>query len=171
MSVRGGTLYINGKNLTSTKVAFENAPGKLGILSETSEYGELNSASLFLNHIGTLLFDISDSAQDIITAKTITLSANTLNGVLKAFHIDFNLAGDIVLDKEYKIFTATETLNTNDVSLDLITSTNNFGYDAQFSIVDKSLYVAFSTAVPEPAEWAMIFGAIALGFAIYRRRK
>ena len=26
-------------------------------------------------------------------------------------------------------------------------------------------------AVPEPAEWAMIFGAIALGFAIYRRRK
>ena len=26
-------------------------------------------------------------------------------------------------------------------------------------------------AVPEPAEWAMIFGAIALGFVIYRRRK
>ncbi len=27
------------------------------------------------------------------------------------------------------------------------------------------------TAVPEPAEWAMIFGAIALGFVAYRRRK
>ena len=27
------------------------------------------------------------------------------------------------------------------------------------------------TAVPEPAEWAAIFGAIALGLAIYRRRK
>ena len=27
------------------------------------------------------------------------------------------------------------------------------------------------TAVPEPAEWAMIFGAIALGLAVYRRRK
>ena len=26
-------------------------------------------------------------------------------------------------------------------------------------------------AVPEPAEWAMIFGCIALGFAVYRRRK
>ena len=25
--------------------------------------------------------------------------------------------------------------------------------------------------VPEPAEWAMIFGGIALGLAIYRRRK
>lgn len=27
------------------------------------------------------------------------------------------------------------------------------------------------TAVPEPAEWAAIFGAIALGLAVYRRRK
>lgn len=38
------------------------------------------------------------------------------------------------------------------------------------------VYVAFdninySLAVPEPAEWAAIFGAIALGFAAYRRRK
>ena len=28
-----------------------------------------------------------------------------------------------------------------------------------------------TTAVPEPAEWATIFGAIALAAAIYRRRK
>ena len=28
-----------------------------------------------------------------------------------------------------------------------------------------------TVAVPEPAEWAMILGALALGFAIYRRRK
>ena len=27
------------------------------------------------------------------------------------------------------------------------------------------------TTVPEPAEWAAIFGAIALGLAVYRRRK
>jgi len=26
-------------------------------------------------------------------------------------------------------------------------------------------------AVPEPAEWAMIFGGIALALAVYRRRK
>jgi len=28
-----------------------------------------------------------------------------------------------------------------------------------------------TVAVPEPAEWAMIFGGIALAFAVYRRRK
>ena len=31
-------------------------------------------------------------------------------------------------------------------------------------------YIAFTTSVPEPAEWAMLLGAIALGLAIYRRR-
>ena len=32
-------------------------------------------------------------------------------------------------------------------------------------------WLVFATVVPEPAEWAMIFGGIALGLAIYRRRK
>ena len=27
------------------------------------------------------------------------------------------------------------------------------------------------SSVPEPAEWAMIFGALALGFVAYRKRK
>ncbi len=37
-----------------------------------------------------------------------------------------------------------------------------------FQLADGSIS---ATAVPEPAEWAMIFGAIALGFVAYRRRK
>ena len=36
--------------------------------------------------------------------------------------------------------------------------------------VDSNGYL-FNSAIPEPAEWAAIFGAIALGLAIYRRRK
>jgi hypothetical protein len=36
---------------------------------------------------------------------------------------------------------------------------------------ENGYYWLSATAVPEPAEWAMLFGAIALGFAIYRRRK
>ncbi len=34
---------------------------------------------------------------------------------------------------------------------------------------DGSLHI--TTQVPEPAQWAVIFGAIALGFAMYRRRR
>ena len=48
--------------------------------------------------------------------------------------------------------------------------------DGEYVKVD-TLYIhngwlsAFSTAVPEPAEWAMILGALALGLAVYRKRK
>ena len=41
-----------------------------------------------------------------------------------------------------------------------------FGHDAY-----KFNLTLTGTAVPEPAEWAAIFGAIALGAAVYRRRK
>ena len=37
-------------------------------------------------------------------------------------------------------------------------------------IGDSGIYNIY-TQVPEPAEWALIFGAIALGFIAYRRRK
>ena len=37
--------------------------------------------------------------------------------------------------------------------------------------VSSTGWLTALTAVPEPAEWAMIFGGLALGFAIYRRRK
>ena len=43
------------------------------------------------------------------------------------------------------------------------------GYDIYFvDNGDGSFFV--NTVVPEPAEWAMIFGAIALGFVAYRKR-
>ena len=47
---------------------------------------------------------------------------------------------------------------------DSITWTEDFMYEG-------NSYLRIGVAVPEPAEWAMIFGGIALGFAIYRRRK
>lgn len=35
----------------------------------------------------------------------------------------------------------------------------------------KDGFLFSATAVPEPAEWAFVFGALALAFAAYRRRK
>ena len=40
-----------------------------------------------------------------------------------------------------------------------------------FTAVDGGYLLTGMVAVPEPAEWAMILGALALGFAIYRKRK
>ncbi len=39
------------------------------------------------------------------------------------------------------------------------------------AIDGSGVYLNVITAVPEPAEWAFIFGALALGFVAYRRRK
>ena len=48
---------------------------------------------------------------------------------------------------------------------------NFVAYDADSSLVTLSITDGWLTAVPEPAEWAAILGALALGFAAYRRRR
>ncbi len=48
---------------------------------------------------------------------------------------------------------------------------NNWKWEAAQIDGRDGYYLISKTAVPEPAEWATIFGAIALGFAMYRRRK
>ncbi|MBQ2721572.1 MAG: PEP-CTERM sorting domain-containing protein [Opitutales bacterium] len=170
ISVRGGKLYINGENLVNTNISFENAVGALGIVSKDTDFGVLNVNKLNLNHRSILLLDISDAQQDIITAKNVSFADPTLNNN-KTLHIDFTLGDDIVLGKQYKVFEATEALQENG-ALEYITSTNNKDYFANFVISGNALNVFFTNvAVPEPAEWAMIFGALALGLAIYRRRK
>ncbi len=43
--------------------------------------------------------------------------------------------------------------------------------DSQWAFDAETGKLISSVAVPEPAEWAMILGALALGFVVYRRRK
>ena len=43
-------------------------------------------------------------------------------------------------------------------------------YYAEFSSEDPTVF-SVTLSVPEPSTWAAIFGALALAFAIYRRRK
>ncbi len=45
------------------------------------------------------------------------------------------------------------------------------GTTLSFIVKHFSAYGFTATTVPEPAEWAAILGSLALGFAIYRRRK
>ena len=54
-----------------------------------------------------------------------------------------------------------EVFNKEDISLVADTYNGQAGY----------WLTVPALAVPEPAEWAMIFGGIALALAVYRRRK
>lgn len=49
------------------------------------------------------------------------------------------------------------------------TSVDYNGYKVTFGGDDNAFTATFE--VPEPSTWAAIFGALALAFAIYRRRK
>ena len=56
------------------------------------------------------------------------------------------------------MFEAYQTVNGEEVKIDQL-------------YINNGWLSAINPAVPEPAEWAMILGSIALGLAIYRRRK
>ena len=47
---------------------------------------------------------------------------------------------------------------------------SNFSFE-QATVDGVNGYLLSAVAVPEPAEWTMIFGGIALALAVYRRRK
>ncbi len=60
----------------------------------------------------------------------------------------------------------------NNVTINLFDAVSNEKIDYKFDAGTAGGVDGFwLNAVPEPAEWAAIFGAIALGLAIYRRRK
>lgn len=71
---------------------------------------------------------------------------------------------DMIFVKNYEsianiadIFTAYQTVDGNEVLVDQLYFNNG--------------WLTSTNPVPEPAEWAAIFGALALGLAVYRRRK
>ena len=104
-------------------------------------------------------------------------NANSFTGIeeiiLKEFQNDIikinNAANLTIIDDEYLSVVGKKIkLTAYDTNDNLITLSE--GDHWEFSNGYLNL-VMTSVVVPEPAEWAVIFGGIALGLAIYRRRK
>ena len=61
-----------------------------------------------------------------------------------------------------------------DVTLDMLEN-HNLSYDADTNKLTFENVNNFSgwaiTTVPEPAEWAVLLGAVVLGFVVYSKRK
>ncbi len=103
--------------------------------------------------------------ENILTAWTFEIEGvSEDNGVVLSFYVgdDFNIDGTTIWHrgKDGKWENVTSTVNG-------LTFSNG-----EFSFIATTFSdYALTTTVPEPAEIAAIFGALALGFAIYRRRK
>ena len=88
--------------------------------------------------------------------------------------VQFRINGldSLELNQKVKVIawdTASSIDDSNFIDVDYTNDGSGFPY-AVFTSEADGLYVSL-TQIPEPAEWAGIFGVIALGFALYRRRK
>ena len=128
---------------------------------------------------GAISFINSDDAIAMETPETITIKGDFLKSGAGKIMMDFNNFDTIdLVDEDIwfdLIYVDGETLGFADDANDDFYATNLDTY-ADFQWVDvedglgKVLQVSF-TSVPEPAELAIVIGAIALSMAVFRRRR
>ena len=119
---------------------------------------------------GDLANTLEMSADQKFTEMSVekTLSVYLLDNAL----LEIEGALTIADGQELKIFNfAEESVKVGFANQDVLNNIEIYDANQNFigkaSLVDGYLSVV---AVPEPAEWAMIFGAIAFAFAIRRRK-
>ena len=123
---------------------------------------------------GKLHFDFNTGLNSALSlAKNSDLIGNILSS-------DFTFA-NIVADTSYILFSF-EDGSMNSYLQAIVDSEDNGKYEyidkasgkyyfAKFAAEDGAGEFSVMFSVPEPSTWAAIFGALALAFAIYRRRK
>ena len=164
-----GELHANVKNAGVLYLGHGSDISRFGAIGLDSDFGTVNLTGINLqtSH-SVLLFDINGTNQDFIA----------INGSLNAngkqyLYIEFTSLENIAQDAEYKLMSY-NSLKNGDESI--FHASFLEGYNGELFVKDNTLWVKFTevlpmTSVPEPAEWAMLLGAIALGLAVYRKRK
>ena len=130
---------------------------------------------------GAISFINSDEAKAMETPETITIKGDFLKSGAGKIMMDFNNFDTIglgLVDKDIwfdLIYVDGETLGFADDANDNFYAANldtyaDFQWIAGEDRLGKVLQVSF-TSVPEPAELAVLIGAIALSMAVFRRRR
>ena len=91
----------------------------------------------------------------------------------RVLYIDFNselMAELIESEGSYTVENLISYASTNLTADDFVIKGVE-GYDYEAVIGENGLGVIITAAVPEPADIAILIGAVALGFVAYRRRK
>ncbi len=140
-----GTVRLNGNTLTITSIDMNVEGGHLH---------------------GNLLVDMAGVGSEFIATSTgANIYFNRANGFTD-YYVEF-----INFDTDDKILFRKE-LSSDQLARLSINGLSGSDIQHTTEVIDTITYHSYYVvAVPEPAEWAMIFGAIALGFVAYRRRK
>ena len=171
IQVESGTLVLRTASGASHGKLTMNG-GKIGAIRNiTVSSAEWNG--------GGISFNNSDEALAMETLETITIKGDFLKSGTGKIMMDFNNFDTIDFVDEDKWFELIhvdgETLGFADDANDDFYATNldtyaDFQWIAGEDGLGKVLQVSF-TSVPEPAELAVLIGAIALSMAVFRRRR
>lgn len=173
IQVESGTLVLRTASGASHGKLTING-GKIGAITNmTVSSAEWNG--------GVISFINSDEAKAMETPETITIKGDFLKSGAGKIMMDFNNFDTIglgLVDKDIwfdLIYVDGETLGFADDANDNFYATNldtyaDFQWIAGEDGLGKVLQVSF-TSVPEPAELAVLIGAIALSMAVFRRRR
>ena len=121
--------------------------------------------NLYLGEDATVSFGkVIPQSTGAVADLTLVLHDFTLN-TIKLGNVDNDMiSGNVINIASSGNISQTVTLIGYDKDNNLL--------DANSWYIDSNGFLAnYALAVPEPAEWAMILGGLALAFAIYRRRK
>ena len=165
-SVVGDEVYISKNSvLTTNSISYSRDGSKL--------YVDDNASVIFtggMSYTRGQEWNVSSSANiSVIDNKTVKLD------------FDSNFTLNILLAEDFDV----TSLNLSDIFEDTITFSGTMD-ETNFSLLDHNgnklegfeltkdetgSYIINNIVVPEPATYAAIFGALALAFAAYRRRK
>ena len=170
---KGAEFYVDGTTQWGTSIVLRD--GELVLKQEnaiTSSTGELLTLVNATSSTGAIIRVEANQAFKSITANTknidiylsttaeaiLTSDFSAKDGariVIHDFAEDRICVGNVIKNPN-NVFEAYQTINGEEVKIQNLYINNGW---------------LSAVAVPEPAEWAMILGALALGFAIYRKRK
>ncbi|MBR7105784.1 MAG: PEP-CTERM sorting domain-containing protein, partial [Opitutales bacterium] len=167
IELKGTEVLRNSSGTSSAGLLLNNGSTPTIYVSETNTIRTVsmndgaNTINLELGFTGT---------EDFIAFNDI-YSTNTSTNVDVIFNVK-NFENNRI-----KIQLSTNSLNSGLLSGNVLlntfneTSGNYESADVNLVATGVSGVYWLNVAVPEPAEWAMILGSLALGFAMYRRRK
>ncbi len=150
---------LNSRSSRKPSAGVGDLAGTVKLNGHTLTANAINmNAEAGLPH-GDLAIDMNGDGSQFICDGSV--SFDTSNN-FDDYHIDFinYTSDDKILFKNKLSDTVLSKISINGLSGDSIKSVQEGGY-----------YSYYVVAVPEPSTYALIFGALALGFVAYRRRK
>ncbi len=127
------------------------------------------------NNIQMATFDICKGSMDFVADENgfSTIAVDSFNiGDSVALHVDFSALAAVEGTRTFELVASISSEISQEVFDKIIADFTyaNEGDIATLKLDGSSIFVDYTAAVPEPATYAAIFGALALALAAYRKR-